>query len=152
MGTNGPTDERGEHLHRCHALHPRPRAVRDELFVSGGPFFDSRDMVPVKYEMLRRVHQDGQPVTRAAVAFGLSWLTFYEAQVAFLAGGLPALVPQRPGPRRAHKLTDEVMAFVEAAVRDDPMLRGPTLADVLRQRFRLKVHPRSIERHLGRRR
>lgn len=152
MGANRPTDERGDHLRRCHALHPRPQAVRDELFVSGGPFFDSRDVVQVKYEMLRRVHQDGQPVARTAAAFGLSRPTFYEAQEAFRAGGLPALVPQRPGPRRAHKLTDEVMAFVHAAVRDDPTLRGSALADLVRQRFKLTVHPRSIERRLARRR
>ena len=38
--------------HRC--LHPRPHLVTDELFVTNA-FFDPRDLLQVKYEMLRRV-------------------------------------------------------------------------------------------------
>ncbi|MDP2871234.1 MAG: helix-turn-helix domain-containing protein [Bacillota bacterium] len=146
------SDERGEQLRRYHALHPRPEAVYDDLFVSSNPFFDPRDVVQVKYEMLRRVHHDEVPIAHAAARFGLSRPTFYEAQSAFLGGGLPALLPQRPGPRRAHKLTDEVMAFVDVAVSDDPSLRGPALAALIWQRFKVKVHPRSIERRLAQRR
>lgn len=145
-------DERGNQLRRRYALHPRPEDVRDELFVSGAPFFDARDLVQVKYEMLRKVHQEGLPVAHAAVLFGLSRPTFYEAQLAFMSGGLQALLPKRPGPRRAHKLNDEVMAFVEAAVKDSPSLRGPALAELVQERLKLKVHPRSIERRLTQRR
>lgn len=145
-------DERGNQLRRRHALHPRPEDVRDELFVSGDPFFDARDLAQVKYEMLRKVHQEGLPVAHAAGLFGLSRPTFYEAQLAFMGGGLPALLPKRPGPRRAHKLNDEVMAFVEAAVKDTPSLRGPDLAELVQERLKLKVHPRSIERRLTQRR
>src|SRR5207244_45227 len=94
---------------RC--LNPRPEAVADQAFTAGPEFFDARDLVQVKYEMVRRVRAEGQPVTAAAAAFGFSRPSYYQAAAAVDAGGLAALVPARPGPRRAHKLTAEVIAF-----------------------------------------
>jgi hypothetical protein len=72
--------------------------VADPAFNSGNPFFDARDLVQVKYEMLRRVRQEGRRVTKSAAAFGFSRPSFYEAQASFEIGGLPGLLPQRPGP------------------------------------------------------
>ena len=78
------------------SLNPRPEAVSDERF-AGSEFLDARDLVQVKYEMVRRVRVDGEPVARAAEAFGFSRPSFYAAAAALDAGGLPALVPARPG-------------------------------------------------------
>jgi len=150
MARHGSTGERLASLHRHHAVHPRPESVSDEAFVAGHEFFDPHDLVQVKYEMLRR-HHEGASVTEVAARFGFSRPTFYQTQAAFLRGGLPALLPKRPGPRRAHKLTDEVMAFVEAVLGDDPTLRAPALAALIAARFQLEVHPRSIEHRLAQR-
>ena len=97
-------------LRETRSLNPQPGAVSDEAF-SSSEFLDARDLVQVKYEMVRRVRVDGEPVARAAERFGFSRPSFYAAQAALDEGGLPALVPQRPGPRRAHKLSGEVLAF-----------------------------------------
>src|SRR5213593_2433126 len=110
---------------RC--LNPRPEAVRDERF-AGSEFFDARDLVQVKYEMVRRVRVDGDAVSRSAAAFGFSRPSFYQAAAALDGGGLAALVPARPGPRRAHKLTDEIVAFAAAALAADPSLGAAALA------------------------
>lgn len=123
--------------------------MTDQAFTSGNPFFDPRDLVQVKYEMLRRV-QEGQSVTHAAASFGFSRVAFYDAQHAFRQDGLPGLLPQRPGPRRAHKLSPDVVAVLEQAVLREPGLRAPQLARLVQQRFGLVVHPRSIERALAR--
>ena len=101
-------------LRRHSSVNPHPERVQDELFRSN-PFFDPRDIVQVKYEMLRRVRQDGLSVTRSAALFGVSRPTWYQARRAYDAGGLPALVPAKPGPRRASKLTAEVVAALRAA-------------------------------------
>src|SRR5215469_6719647 len=98
-------------LRAARSLNPRPEAVRDDVCAAGPGFFDARDLVQVKYEMVRRVRAEGQPVTAAAAAFGFSRPSFYQAAAAVDAGGLAALVPARPGPRAAHKLTGEVVAF-----------------------------------------
>jgi transposase len=137
-------------LREARCLNPRPEAVTDEAFTTGPEFFDARDMVQVKYEMVRRVRAEGQPVSRAAAAFGFSRPSYYQAAAAVDAGGLAALVPARPGPRRAHKLTDQVVTFARRARDADPSLRSPQLAEAIEQRFGIRVHPRSVERALAR--
>jgi transposase len=131
---------------RAHgALHPHPQDVLDPLFGSH-EFFDARDLVQVKYEMVRRVEVDGHSVAQTTDAFGCSRPTFYQAQTAFKAQGLPGLVPRKRGPRGAHKLDDTVMAFVRALRTDDPTLSTPALLDQIRRRFGRAVHRRTLER------
>jgi len=126
-------------------LNPAPDRVTDERFRTA-EFFDPRDLGQVKYEMLRRVRADGATVTAAAQAFGLSRPTYYQAQRALATAGLPALVPKRPGPKGAHKLTAAVMAFIEGVRQKDPAVPAAALSQRVRARFGLAVHPRSIER------
>jgi transposase len=130
-------------------LNPRPEAVRDERFL-GSEFFDPRDLVQVKYEMVRRVRVEGGTVSGSVASFGFSRPSFYEAAAALDAGGLPALVPARPGPRRAHKLNDEVVAFAQERMAADPSVRAADLVDAIAERFGIRVHPRSVERALAR--
>jgi len=96
-----------ETLRQYGALNPRPEDVTDELF-KAGEFFDARDVVQVKYEMLRRVEKEGRPITEAASAFGFSRPSFYQAQFAFEQGGIAGLVPHKRGPKEAHKLTNKI--------------------------------------------
>lgn len=142
-------DPKLEALRAERSLNPRPEAVRDERFADS-EFFDRRDLVQVKYEMVRRVRVDGDAVTRAAGEFGFSRPSFYQAKAALDAGGLPALVPARPGPRRAHKLTEEVVAYARERLEVNPSLGSAALAVLIEERFGLRVHPRSVERALGR--
>jgi len=102
MTTRPPRRHAKAETLRAHgALHPRPAEVRDPLFGSH-EFFDARDLVQVKYEMLRRVDVDHQPITQTADAFGCSRPTFYQAQAAFKAQGPPRLgAPQARAARRA---------------------------------------------------
>lgn len=135
---------------RAHgALNPRPHAVTDPLFVAQG-FFDSRDLVQVKYEMLRRVHADGQSVRAASAAFGFSRPSFYHVQACLERDGLPGLVPKKRGPHGRHKVTADVVAFLRERLARDESLRAAGLVRLVRERFALRVHPRSIERALAR--
>jgi transposase len=136
-------------LAESRTLNPRPEAVTDEAF-TGSEFFDPRDLVQVKYEMLRRVSQDGVSVSAAAAAFGLSRQSYYQAAAALEEAGLAGLLPDKPGPRGAHKLTDEVVEHLRGLVAVDPRLRSTDLAEAVAQRFGIRVHPRSIERVLAR--
>ena len=94
---------------------------------------------------------DGEPISPAASRFGLSRPTFYGAQEALDQGGLPALVPRKPGPRRAHKLSAEVMDFLEQSLLEEPTLRSAALVQLVRRQFGIAVHRRSVERALQRR-
>ena len=132
---------------RC--LNPRPEAVRDPAFASS-EFLDARDLVQVKYEMVRRVRVDGDAVARTVADYGFSRPSFYEAAAALDDGGLAGLVPARPGPRRAHKMSDEVVTFAQQRLQADPELRPADLVGPIEDRFGVRVHPRSIERALAR--
>jgi hypothetical protein len=51
-------DPKAAALAQTRSLNPRPDSVRDQEFGSS-EFFDARDLVQVKYEMVRRVRVDG---------------------------------------------------------------------------------------------
>jgi transposase len=140
-------DEKLMFLRQSHTLHPHPEAVRDPLFTSGSPFFDPRDLVQVKYELLRRVRVDGYAVSEAAALFALSRPTFYAAQAAWEQAGVSGLLPAPTGPRHAHKLTDEIMTELQPLAKT---MSSTQLAEWLQEQHSLIVHPRSIERALKR--
>jgi transposase len=144
-------DPKVDALRAERSLNPRPEAVRDEAFAAS-EFLDARDVVQVKYEMVRRVRVEGDTVSASVAAFGFSRPSFYEAAAAIDTGGLAALVPARPGPRRAHKLSDEVVTELRQLLEADPSLRAGDLVAVVAERFGITVHPRSIERALARQR
>jgi transposase len=144
------TDAKSQALQEQGSLNHRPQRVTDPLF-QNSEFFDPRDLVQVKYEMLRRVQAESHSVAQAAAAFGFSRPTFYQAQSTFQDGGLPALVRKRPGPRSAHKLSETVLQFIDQQMDGDPALRSADLPRLVQERFGLSVHPRSIERALQRR-
>src|SRR5439155_12577986 len=149
MAKRKARDPKAEALRQRGCLNPHPEKVTDPLFAESD-FFDSRDLVQVKYEMVRRVQADGQAVSASAAAFGFSRPSFYQAQRLLESGGLEALVPQKPGPRRAHKLDANVMDFLERLQSEDSSLKAGELAARIEDRFGRKVHPRSIERALAR--
>lgn len=137
-------------LRAAGALHPRPERVRDEAFSGEHEFFDSRDRVQVKYEMLRRHRVERRAVSHVAADFGISRQAFYEADRAFETQGIPGLLPRARGPKRNHKCTEKVLDFVERLRADD----GPEAQDVVeavRRRFGVTIHPRSLDRALVRR-
>ena len=144
------TEDKKVSLRQHSALNRQPDDVSDPLF-QDNDFFDAYDLLQVKYEMLRRVRVDGWSVAAAARAYGFSRLALYQAQNAFAQAGLPGLLSKRPGPRRAHKLSDAVVDFLLEQMRDDPKLAAAEMSRRVRRRFRVKVHPRSIERALARR-
>jgi transposase len=130
-------------------LNPRPQRVRHESF-QDSEFFDPEDLLQVKYEMLRQVEIDLQAVSQAAKAFGFSRPSFYQAQSAFQDSGLAGLLPRKRGPRAGHKLTPELMQFVFELRFSEPGLTSPQLAERVRERFGVSIHPRSIDRQLRR--
>lgn len=148
---NESTDAKREALRGHHALHSRPDDVTDELFATH-EFFDPRDLVQVKYEMLRRVQIDQLSVSQAAATFGFSRPSFYQILAAFQQAGLPGLIAKRRGPKTAHKLSDEVLEYIEQLRALDEALRATELSERVLKKFGLSVHPRSIERALLRRR
>ena len=141
---------KGDALRQQGSLHPNPEEVADELFASGNEFFDRRDLVQVRYEMLRRVRADKLPVAAAAARFGVSRPTYYKAEAEFESSGLPGLLPRKRGPKGGHKLTAEVLEVLLDARAKDPSSSIAALAALLAERFGLEIHPSSVARALKR--
>ena len=152
MDENIPSDAESKKaaLRASGSLHSNPDAVRDEAFLQDD-FFDPRDLVQVKYEMLRR-HQDGRKsVTEVARAFGTSRQAFYTAKAIFDTQGIPGLIPKRRGPHGAHKCTEEVLDFAEDWKDRHKGERSGQLAEAIEQHFGININPRTIDRALVRR-
>lgn len=149
MSKDKPLDGKRRSLRVHGTLHPRPEKINDELFRSHS-FFDPCDLLQVKYEMLRRVRIDGLSITDAAHRFAFSRPAFYKALRAFEREGLWGLLPAKRGPQRSHKLSAPVMEFVARRREEEPSLKAVDLVGILKTRFGLRVHPRSIERALVR--
>ena len=147
-----PKDDKSQHLRKYGALNPHPQKVTEEMFADSAlEFFDPRDLVQVKYEMLRAVDKEGRSVKQASKAFGFSRPAFYQAQSQFKEEGVTGLVKKRPGPKSAHKLTADILAFIEEKIEEGKPLRARKLAPLIREKFGKDVHPRSIERAVLRR-
>lgn len=147
-----PEDSKSKVLRAYGALHRHPERVEDEEFHTH-EFFDPRDRVQVKYEMLRRHHKDGRPVRRVAASFGVSRQAFYKTDASFKEDGIPGLLPRRPGPKGAHKCSDDILDFVEEwrATTAAEGGGGGNVAEVVERRFGVTLHPRSIDRALRQR-
>ena len=137
-------------LRRQGALNPRPQAVKAPLFRESD-FFDPQDLPQVKYEMLRQADKEMKTVKETAACFGFSRVAFYQIKKRFAEWGMTGLLPQARGPRRPHKLTDQVLDYVEGAQAQDPSLRAAALVNRVKDHFGISLHPRSLERALERR-
>src|SRR5260370_9068647 len=94
-------DTKREALAKDGALNPHPEAIRDALF-TGNPFFDAKDLVQVRYEMVRRHRVDGVAISEASTNFRVSRPTFSKALRSLQTAGLPALPPSQHRPDDGH--------------------------------------------------
>ena len=145
---NGSTAKR-KILSQNGTLNKNPDKVADNNFKNIA-FFDPNDIVQVKYEMLRSTQKEGVGILKASKAYGFSRISFYKIGKAFNKYGLSGLLPKKRGPRRAHKLTGEVMEFVSELIDQKPDIRSTEIKEEIKDRFNLTVHKRSIERAIKR--
>jgi hypothetical protein len=148
MTTKPLDDPKLKSLREQRALHRHPENVQDETFESND-FFDRRDLVQVRYEMLRRHRIEGKAISDVAHSFRINRQAFYVTDANFRARGLPGLMPRQRGPRRAHKCTDEILDFVEQW--RETAEGKESVVEAVRRRFSVTINPRSIERAMKRR-
>jgi len=133
-------------LRQSGSFNRRANQVQDPLFLED--FFDAQDLTQVKYEMLRRVRKEAMPIRAVVARFGFSRPAFYKAQKDFTREGLVGLLPKRRGPKEGHKITREIVAFVEQCRSQEPSLRMPELLRQIQEKFAVQVHRRTVERAL----
>ena len=83
-------DQKVKNLEASGTLNRRPERIRSQRFRAGG-FFDPRDLLQVRYEMVRSAGDE--PLAEVAAEFGVSVPTCVRIRRSFREGGLQALAP-----------------------------------------------------------
>ena len=143
------SDKKHAHLRKSGTLNPHPERIFDPLF-SNSSFFDSRDLLQVRYEMIR-AHTSATTLKEIATRFGVSIATCVCLKRDYRKGGLQALVPRRRGPQGPHKITLEMVEFAE----NYRAVHGPTsvrkLAALINEQFEVHIHFSGLHRALSNR-
>jgi len=141
-------DQKAVELKRTGTLNSHPDSVSDRLFQEN-PFFDPKDLLQVRYEMLRHHRVEGVSIVEVATRFGVSRPTVYQAQAAFQQAGLSGLLPKQRGPKEGHKLSAEVVEYVRSLRAAEPGLTTVACVQAIQKKFGFAVHRRSLERALA---
>ncbi len=148
MAKQKKPDQKSLELKRTGTLNPHPDSISDSLFKQN-PFFDPKDLLQVRYEMLRRHNVEGVSIVDVATQFGISRPTVYQAQASFQETGLSGLLPKHRGPKQGHKLSAEIIEYVRSLRVSAPNLTTNACLQAVQEKFAVKVHRRSLERALA---
>lgn len=149
MAKRKKPDQKSLELQRTGTLNPHPDSISDPLFKQD-PFFDPKDLLQVRYEMLRRHSVEGASIVDVATQFGISRPTVYQAQAAFEQAGLSGLLPKQRGPKQGHKLSPDILEYVRSLRVNAPDLTTVACLKAVQEKFGITVHRRSLERALTR--
>ena len=129
---------------------PLTEQVTDAEFLDSD-FFDARDAVQVNNEMVRKVRACGTPVTEAAAAFGDSPPPTTPRPPRWSRQGWRGWCP--PGPGRAAPTSSPSGPRLGRGAAGRRSGRRPAhRPDLIEEAFGVRVHPRSVEPALARRR
>lgn len=113
-------------------------------------FFDPKDLVQVKYEMLRTARESERNISEIADAYGFSRSAFYKIKTSFEQEGISALLPDKSGPKRARKLTGEHQRFIDKYLVNHPSISSGDLTGILKKERGLEINKRTVERYRSR--
>ncbi len=148
MAKRKKPDHKTLELKRTGTVNSHPDSISDTLFREN-PFFDPKDLLQVRYEMLRRHDVEGISIVDVATRFGVSRPTFYQTQAAFQQAGLSGLLPKHRGPKGGHKLSTSVLEYVRSLRATEPGLTTIACIKAVQEKFGIAVHRRSLERALA---
>jgi transposase len=120
--------------------------VKKSKFLSDR-FYDPMDIVQVKYEMLREAEHSDKAVGKIAGEYGFSRMTYYDVKEGFDQRGLAALIPGKKGPKRPHKLTEELQGFIDGYSADHPKASALEIATAMECERSVSISKRTIERY-----
>ena len=147
----GRPDPKEAALAAARCLNPHPEQVSDPEFLAS-EFFDARDVVQVKYEMVRKVKAAAPRSPRPPRRSGTPGRRTTRRPPRWSAPGWRGW--SRPGPGRAAPTSSprRSCAWAEEQLAADPGAAPGAAGRPIEESFGVRVHPRSVERALARRR
>lgn len=137
-----------ERLKAAHTFNVNSEKVTDPSFAASD-FLDPKDLLQVRYEMVRAVTIDKAAYEDVAARFGVSAITVRRAVKDLNEGGVVGLVPDVRGPRDGSKLNEDSKAFVDAYLKKSPAASGREIRDALETEKKVSVSKRTVERYLA---
>ena len=141
------TKTKKEFLKESATLNPHPEKIKAERFVKN-EFFDPNDLLQVRYELVRGHKKEKLAISEIANIFGVTRLTVYRLIEAFEKKGLQGLLSGQRGPKKASKMTDTILDFIENMIKHDKKTTKDTMIERIKEEFGIKVHRRTLERAL----
>lgn len=132
-------------LQRAHCIHRAPEKVHDKRFQEESNFFDPKDIVQVKYELLRSCIVEGNDVASACMRFGFSRTTYYKVYETFIQGGIPSLMGRPRGRPRPIKLNEIVLGYLIAEKAMNPKLSASKMFTDVMNRYNVQISVRMIQ-------
>ena len=120
-------------------------SVINPLFKSN-PYFDAKDLVQVKYEMLRAVKNDELSVSDASMQFGFSRTAYYKIEKRFMEAGVDGLCLQKTGPKSPAKITGDVLSFASGLKASHPNITNDEIIREIQTQKGVTIHKRSLQR------
>jgi len=134
-----------DEMRRNGSFNHRASVVSAEIFNSSN-FFDTHDLIQVKYEMLRAVDQENRDVTSVSETFGFSRVSYYQIKKEFDENGIAGLIPKKRGPKGSRKLSGSDVEFAKSL--EGTHTKGQILKQLKEERG-IEVSKRTLERQLA---
>ena len=122
--------------------------INDNLFAESD-MLDARDLLQVRYEMVRAVKIDKSSATEVAQRFGVSESTLNRNIRALNEGGVIALIPESKGPKGQYSLDEDELKFIDSYLEAHPDATGGQVYSALLKEKQSTVSKRTVERHLA---
>ena len=139
------TKTKHDEMRRNGSFNHRANSVTTDLF-KNSHFFDSCDLIQVKYEMLRAVEQECRKVSSTSASFGFSRVSFYQTKKEFDENGIAGLMPKKRGPKGPRKLSASDVEFAQRL--EDSHTKAQILLRLKEERG-IEVSKRTLERQLA---
>lgn len=139
-----------QRLRQQGTLNARSERVLADLFRDSS-FYDPDDLLQVRYEAVRAARQGRSSRAETARDHGLSRHTLHRLERRFVEQGLAGLVPRKRGPRGSHKISDEILRFVDEQRASRGRLGATVLVREIEERFGVSIHRVSLDQALARR-
>jgi transposase len=134
-----------DELRKNGSFNNRADTVSADIF-NRSCFFDSHDLVQVKYEMLRAVEKEQHDVTSVSEAFGFSRVSFYQIKKEYDENGIAGLLPKKRGPKGSRKLNDSDIEYAKSLEGTHTKVQ---ILKCLKEERGIEVSKRTLERQLS---
>lgn len=142
--------DKEEQLRKTGTYNTNSDKVIGKDFTPGG-VLDSRDLLQVRYELVRAITIDHKSYDETSAMFGVSSRSARRYVKDLQEKGLIALLPERkgPDPGNGHKLSAEAKNFIDEYMRKNPHATGGKAHEALTASLKLHISKRTVERYIS---